>query len=91
MWVLGAVDFISSRVDMPFNYHARNHGKNVVTQFGKILIVDKFLVINDDDDQNCFQMSLFLCFMAEDREDIFQRFSKVILQFLVAKGIIYLA
>ena len=89
--MLGAVDFISSRVDMPFNYHARNQGKNVVTQFGKILIIDKFLVINDDDDQNCFQMSLFLCFMAEDREDIFQRFSKVILQFLVAKGIIYLA
>ena len=76
---------------MPFNYHARNQRKNVATQFGKILIIDKFLVINDDDDQNCFQMSLFLCFMAEDREDIFQRFSKVILQFLVAKGIIYLA
>ena len=91
MWVLGAVDFISSRLDMPFNYHARNQRKNVATQFGKILIIDKFLVINDDDDQNCFQMSLFLCFMAEDREDIFQRFSKVILQFLVAKGIIYLA
>lgn len=71
MWMLGAVDVISSRVDMPLYYQARNKPKDVATQFGKVSITDKFLKINDDDDQNCFQRSLFLCFMTEDRGKYF--------------------